>query len=401
MASAIVVYGGSGHGRVVIEALRAGGAYEPVAVLDPALEGEIDGVPVKGDDAAAALRAGGVAVAAIGVGAVATPPLRRRLHAAALRGRLRPAAGGASAGQRGGHRQLAPGCFVASGALVGPGARIGEGAIVNSNAVVDHDCAVGAFAHVAPGAALSGAVEVGADALVGTGAAVVQGVRIGAGAVIGAGAAVVADVPAGALAVGVPARVEPGDHAGPRVRHRRGRGQPQRLARHRARLVDAAAAAGADAVKFQSFRARLLATAAAPRAAYQRETTGSSAVSSRCSRPRALGRRPPPPRGPLPRARHRVPLGALRRRERRASRDARSARLKVPSGQLLDLPYLRRVAALGLPLIVSTGMADALRGRGGARRPRGCRLPACPGDRAALLDRVPDASGRRQSQRPW
>ena len=32
-------------------------------------------------------------------------------------------------------------------------------------------------------------------------------------------------------------------------------------------------------------------------------------------------------------------------------------RLKVPSGELLDVPYLRRVAALGLPLIVSTGMA--------------------------------------------
>ena len=42
-------------------------------------------------------------------------------------------------------------------------------------------------------------------------------------------------------------------------------------------LVDAAMAAGADAVKFQSFSARSLATAAAPRAAYQRETTGSSA----------------------------------------------------------------------------------------------------------------------------
>ena len=208
MASAIVVYGGSGHGRVVIEALRAGGAYEPVVVLDPALEGEIDGVPVDGDDAAPALRSGGVTAAAIGVGAVGDTALRRRLHAVAheigfdLPAVVHPRASVAATAT------LAPGSFVASGALVGPGARIGEGAIVNSNAVVDHDCLVGAFAHIAPGAALSGAVEVGADALVGTGAAVVQGVRIGAGAVVGAGAAVVADVPSGALAVGVPARVD-------------------------------------------------------------------------------------------------------------------------------------------------------------------------------------------------
>jgi len=207
VASAIVVYGGSGHGRVVIEALRAGGAWEPVAVLDPALAGEVDGVPVGDDGAAAALRADGVGAAAIGVGAVGDTTLRRRLHAAALTAGftlppvVHPRASVAATAT------LAPGCFVASGALVGPGARIGEGAMVNSNAVVDHDCVLGAFAHVAPGAALSGTVEVGADALIGAGAAVVQGLRIGAGAVVGAGAAVVADVPAGALAVGVPARL--------------------------------------------------------------------------------------------------------------------------------------------------------------------------------------------------
>ena len=39
-------------------------------------------------------------------------------------------------------------------------------------------------------------------------------------------------------------------------------------------LVDAAAGSGADAVKFQTFRADLLASAAAPKAAYQREATG-------------------------------------------------------------------------------------------------------------------------------
>jgi N,N'-diacetyllegionaminate synthase len=40
------------------------------------------------------------------------------------------------------------------------------------------------------------------------------------------------------------------------------------------RLVDAAARAGADAVKFQMFSASRLATAAAPTAAYQRRTSG-------------------------------------------------------------------------------------------------------------------------------
>ena len=42
------------------------------------------------------------------------------------------------------------------------------------------------------------------------------------------------------------------------------------------RLVDAAADAGADAVKFQTFSARALVSPQAPKAAYQRETTGSA-----------------------------------------------------------------------------------------------------------------------------
>jgi len=123
-------------------------------------------------------------------------------------------------------------------------------------------------------------------------------------------------------------------------------------------LVDAAAAAGADAVKFQSFHARALATAAAPRAAYQRETTGSSA--GQLAMLQALELSPDDHR------RIAAHCGERGIEFLSAPFDAESVellatlglrRLKVPSGELLDVPFLRRVAALGLPLIVSTGMA--------------------------------------------
>ena len=209
MARSIVVFGGRGHGRVVIDALRAGAEFTPVAVEDPDLSGEVDGVPViVGRDAAAALRAAGVDAAAIGVGSVGDPALRRRLHAEALEDGfalppiVHPRATVAATAT------LSPGCFVAAGAVIGPGTRVGEGALINSNAVVDHDCVVGDFAHIAPGATLSGAVTVGDGAHVGAGAAVIQESHIGAGAMVGVGAAVIGDVPDGAVAVGVPARHE-------------------------------------------------------------------------------------------------------------------------------------------------------------------------------------------------
>jgi UDP-perosamine 4-acetyltransferase len=203
----IVVLGAGGHARVVIEALRAGGHFTPVGVLDPTASGDVDGVPVLGgDEILPQLLSEGVDSAAVGVGSVGEPAVRRRLHEAAASLGLEmppivhPRATVAATAR------LAAGCMVAAGAVVGPGVRLGEGALVNSNAVVDHDCVVGAFAHIAPGAALSGGVVVGEGAHVGTGAAVVQGVTIGDGGVVGAGAAVIADVPAGATAVGVPAR---------------------------------------------------------------------------------------------------------------------------------------------------------------------------------------------------
>jgi UDP-perosamine 4-acetyltransferase len=208
-AEPIIVFGAGGHGRVVIEALRCAGGFSVVAVLDPHRGGDIDGVPVRGgDDVAEGLRQEGIGHAAVGVGSVGDPSVRRRLHELAvslgfiLPPIVHPGAIVAATAR------LDSGTFVAAGAVVGPGVRLGEGAIVNSNAVVDHECSVGAFAHIAPGAILSGNVTVGEAAHVGTGSAVMQGVSIGARAVVGAGAAVVADVPDEALALGVPARCE-------------------------------------------------------------------------------------------------------------------------------------------------------------------------------------------------
>lgn len=48
--------------------------------------------------------------------------------------------------------RLAPGAVVLALAAVGANAVVGRGAIVNMGAIVDHDCAIGACAHLAPGA---------------------------------------------------------------------------------------------------------------------------------------------------------------------------------------------------------------------------------------------------------
>lgn len=122
-------------------------------------------------------------------------------------------------------------------------------------------------------------------------------------------------------------------------------------------LVDAAADAGADAVKFQTFRAEALVSRAAPKAGYQVETTGAGETQREML------------------SRLELTMDDFARvQERCRSRDIvffstpfdeesadglerlRPPLFKVPSGEVTNLPFLRHLARKGRPLIVSTGM---------------------------------------------
>lgn len=99
-----------------------------------------------------------------------------------------------------------PGVQLLPGAVVNPATHLGRCVIVNTNASVDHDCTVGAAAHIAPGVAIAGGVSIGERVLVGIGSRVLPGITIGDDAVVGAGAVVTGDVPPGDVVVGIPAR---------------------------------------------------------------------------------------------------------------------------------------------------------------------------------------------------
>ncbi|HEB60633.1 MAG TPA: acetyltransferase [Phycisphaeraceae bacterium] len=98
------------------------------------------------------------------------------------------------------------GTFAAPGAIVHSSAVIGAGVILNSASVVEHDCCIGAFSHIAPGAVLGGNVNTGEEAFIGLGARVLPGITIGARAIVGAGAVVTRDVSPGETVKGMPAR---------------------------------------------------------------------------------------------------------------------------------------------------------------------------------------------------
>ncbi len=125
------------------------------------------------------------------------------------------------------------------------------------------------------------------------------------------------------------------------------------------RLVDAAADAGADAVKFQTFRAEALAAPAAPKAAYQAEATGGAESQLEMLRGLELGpeawdelKRRADTRGLLFLS---APFdhGSVELLDRIGV-----AAFKIASPDVTNVPLLENVGRRGRPVILSTGLAD-------------------------------------------
>lgn len=125
------------------------------------------------------------------------------------------------------------------------------------------------------------------------------------------------------------------------------------------RLVDVAVDAGADAVKFQTFKAGKLVSRGAQKAEYQKQTT--SAEESQYEMIKKLE---------LDENAHRELIRHCNEKKimfLSTPFDHDSIDLlnsfgmpifKIPSGEITNLPYLRHIGRLGKEVILSTGMAD-------------------------------------------
>jgi len=124
-------------------------------------------------------------------------------------------------------------------------------------------------------------------------------------------------------------------------------------------MVDVAAEAGADAIKFQTFKAEKVIARTAPKAEYQKATTGTDETQLEMVKKLELHEEA-----------HKKLFGHCQEKGIQflsTPLDLDSIGLlvrlglkifKIPSGEITNLPYLRKIGGLKKRLIMSTGMAD-------------------------------------------
>lgn len=203
----IILIGGGGFCKVVIEALSGSAEYGIYGIIDPALKGRsISGVKVVGDDSdLPKIFKKGIRHAFVSIGILFDNKRRKDISALLknigfeLPGIRHPSSVIAD------DVSIGEGSYIAAGAVVITGSRLGRHTIINTRASIDHDCDIGDFVQVAPGAVLCGNVRVGEESHIGAGATVIQGLKIGKNVIVGAGSVVVKDLEDNIKAVGIPA----------------------------------------------------------------------------------------------------------------------------------------------------------------------------------------------------
>ena len=188
----IILIGGGGHCKSVIDVIEQEGRFEIVGIVDkPKLLGSnVLGYSVIGSDFDLDSLAKKYQYALITVGQIKSPSLRIKLFDLAVKaGFTLPNVISPNA-YVSRHSSIGNGVVLMHNAIVNARASIGDNCIINSKALIEHDCLISKHCHISTNVTINGGVIVKPGCFIGSGTITKESITIGENSFIKAGSLV-------------------------------------------------------------------------------------------------------------------------------------------------------------------------------------------------------------------
>ncbi len=192
----IILIGGGGHCRSVIEVIESGGKFEIIGIVDKKerIGDSISGYKIIATDNDIPQLTKKFKNFVITVGQIKSSAIRRDIYDL-LKGNMAvlPVIIAATA-------YVSNNCIIGEGTVVlhksfvNAGASIGHNCIINSSAIIEHDSKIGDNCHISTGAIINGDCVIEHNCFIGSNAVISNGVTVGNNSIVGAGTTLVKNI---------------------------------------------------------------------------------------------------------------------------------------------------------------------------------------------------------------
>jgi len=188
----ILLIGGGGHCKSVIDVIEQEGLYKIVGIIDKqeSIGMDILGYSFIGIDSDLKFLAKKYTNALVTVGQIKSTTLRKRLFNLAFDAGFSFPVIVSPRSYVSKHASIGSGTVIMHNVLINAHATVGRNCIINTNALIEHDSKIGDFCHISTNAVINGGVSVGKETFIGSGSATKEGITISDNTFVPAGSIV-------------------------------------------------------------------------------------------------------------------------------------------------------------------------------------------------------------------
>lgn len=204
----IVLVGGGGHCKAVIDVIEQEGKYRIVGIVDvkEKVGNQILGYEIFAVDDDLERLARKYKYFLVTVGQIGTAEARTRIYERLGRLGISLPVIASPTSIIAKSAKIGAGTVIMHHSLVSVDTKIGANCIINNHALIEHDARVGDHTHISTRVTVNGGCKIGNACFIGSGATIFQGVRVADEVVVGAGSLVTKDLTAKGVYFGVPAK---------------------------------------------------------------------------------------------------------------------------------------------------------------------------------------------------